>query len=542
MSQSGPNGEFESHAHLQAILAAATGVSIITTDRHGLITVFNAGAERMLGYRADDLVGKPTSIFAEAKAEVGEREATYLCQDGSQLPVILAITTLHNEQGVLTGYLHIAKDISDRKQAEEQFRLVVEAAPNGILVANQDGCITMVNAQIEQWFGYDRQELLGQKIEILLPERYRAAHPGQRNAFFLSPQARAMGAGRDLYGRRKDGSEFPLEIGLNPIQTVQGRQVLASIVDITARKQAERQLQQVAADLENRNRDLAAAHDKALAATRAKSAFLASMSHEIRTPMNAIIGMADLLQETPLTPDQEQYMGRLSSASTSLLDLINDILDISKIEAGAVELESVPFNLHELVDKTAEMMAIRARAKKLELIALVHPDVPVFVTGDPTRLRQILVNLVSNAIKFTERGEVMIRVEPAEAERGLLRCSVMDTGIGIVQGQFQTIFDRFTQLDSSSTRKYGGSGLGLSLTKQLVELMNGHIEVKSRLRSRQHVFVRRGSAGSPHTRQRSQAASPRDSRAPHSGCRRHQHQPAGRADPPQPAGGPGDRG
>ena len=481
MPQPRTGPEFESHTHLQAILAATTEISIIATDLHGIITLFNAGAIRILGYRADDLIGKQISAIVQIEGTVVERESTYLRKDGSRLPVILTVTALHNEQGALTGYVHIAKDISDRKHAEERFRLVVESAPNGILMANQGGVITLVNAQVERWFGYTRHELLGQKIEILLPERYRAAHPGQRTAFFHDPQARAMGAGRDLFGRRKDGSEFPLEIGLNPIQTAQGRQVLASIVDITARKQAELQLQQAATDLERRNRDLAAAHDKALAATRAKSAFLASMSHEIRTPMNAIIGMTDLLQETSLTSDQEQYMGRLSSASTSLLGLINDILDISKIEAGHVELESVPFDLHDLVDKTAEMMAIRARTKKLELIALVHPDVPVFVTGDPTRLRQILVNLVSNAIKFTEHGEVVIRVEPAESEPGSFRCSVTDTGIGIAQEQLQTIFDRFTQLDSSSTRKYGGSGLGLSLTKHLVELMSGHIEVDSRL-------------------------------------------------------------
>ncbi len=474
------NPEFEARAHLQAILNAATETSIIATDLQGHITLVNAGAEGMLGHRADDLIGQPIASIVQIEGTVVEREATYLRKDGSQVPVILTITALHNQQGGIIGSLYTAKDISDRKQAEEQFRQVVESAPNGMLLANQEGLITLVNAQLERDFDYERHELIGQKLELLLPERYRAAHPGQRTSFFQNPQARAMGVGRDLFGRRKDGSEFPLEIGLNPIQTAQGIQVLAAIVDITARKQIERQLQQAATDLERRNRELTVAHDKAMAATHAKSAFLASMSHEIRTPMNAIIGMADLLQETPLSLDQAQYMGQLNRASTNLLDLINDILDISKIEAGAVELESIPFNLHELVDKTAEMLAFRARAKKLELVALVHPDVPACVSGDPTRLRQIMVNLVSNAIKFTERGEVMMRVEPAGAEPGTFRCSVMDTGIGIAPEQLQTIFDRFTQLDSSSTRKHGGSGLGLSITKHLVELMQGRIEVESR--------------------------------------------------------------
>lgn len=606
--------EFESHRLLHAILAAATGVSIITTDRRGLIMVVNAGAERMLGYRADDLIGQPISAITQGEAEVGERESTYLSQDGSQLPVIRTITMMTDEHGAFAGYLHIARHTSDRelaegvlrqqewtlrerlketkclcavsklatdtrltidqlaqsilpllppsfqypeticaritlgdkkfstphfietawklsvpiqaggeqvglvetyshaqpstndrtpflieecqlieavahqlgntilrKQLEEQFQLVVESAPNGMLLANQDGIITLVNAQVEHWFGYARHELIGQKIEMLLPERYRAAHPGQRNGFFQNPQARAMGVGRDLFGRRKDGSEFPLEIGLNPIHTPQGRQVLAAIVDITTRKQAEEQLHQAAADLERQNRELAVANDLAMAATRAKSDFLASMSHEIRTPMNAIVGMADLLQETTLTPDQERYISRLSHASTSLLDLISDILDISKIEAGSMTLEAIPFDLHELVDMTAEMVAVRARTKKLELIALVHPDVPVYVTGDPTRLRQVLVNLLSNAIKFTERGEVVLRLEPVASDPELLHCTVTDTGIGIAQEQLPMLFTRFTQLDSSSTRKYGGSGLGLSISKHLVELMHGQIEVESRL-------------------------------------------------------------
>ncbi len=620
------NSGFESRAHLHAILAATTEFSIIATDIHGSITLLNAGAERMLGYRAVDLIGKQISALLHLEGAViqltrnedaVERDWTYLRKDGSRLPVSLTMTAIHDEQGAITGYLHTAKDITpkdisdrkqadevahqqefflrerlkeatclyamskllederltrdqllqrvvtllppafqhpetisaritlgeqdfttpaflktawilsapiqiqgnavgqvevyyhaeqravdespflieerylvedvaqrlgsaiDRKQAEEQFRLAVESSPNGMLLTNHEGVIIMVNAQVERWFGYDRHELIGQPIEVLLPERFRAQHPGQRTAFVHNPQARAMGVGRDLFGRRKDGSEFPLEIGLNPIQTAQGQQVLAAIVDITDRKTAELKLQQAAADLEHRNRELIVAHDKAMAATRAKSAFLASMSHEIRTPMNAIVGMTDLLQETPLRPDQEQYLQRLGRASTSLLDLINDILDISKIEAGHVKLESVPFDLHDLVDKTAEMMALRARAKSLELIALVHPDIPVFVTGDPTRLRQILVNLVSNAIKFTERGEVLIRLEPAESEPGAFRCSVTDTGIGIAKDQLHTIFDRFSQLDSSLTRKYGGSGLGLNITKHLVELMNGHIDVDS---------------------------------------------------------------
>jgi signal transduction histidine kinase/CheY-like chemotaxis protein len=249
--------------------------------------------------------------------------------------------------------------------------------------------------------------------------------------------------------------------------------------NITARKEMERELEQAAFEWECQNKELIVVHEQALSATRAKSQFLASMSHEIRTPMNAIIGMADLLQETQLSKEQQEYVGRFSRAATSLLDLINDILDISKIEAGHLELESVAFDLHELIDRTAELMAFRAHDKQLELIAFVHPDVPAFVSGDPTRLRQVFVNLVGNAIKFTERGEVAIRIVSDESEPCTLRCSVSDTGIGIPEDKIQTIFDSFTQVDSSTTRKYGGTGLGLSISKRLVEMMNGHIKVHS---------------------------------------------------------------
>ncbi|MDH5668514.1 MAG: response regulator, partial [Nitrospira sp.] len=278
---------------------------------------------------------------------------------------------------------------------------------------------------------------------------------------------------------RQDGSTFPLDLAVSELRLGDRRLFTGIVRDITERKEAEFQLQQAAEIMESRAVEITQAHERALAATQAKSDFLTSMSHEIRTPMNAIVGMADLLQETLLSTEQREYVGRLGRAATSLLDLINDILDLSKIEAGHLDLEAVPFDLHELIDKTAELMAVRAHAKQLELIAFVHPNVPTFVTGDPTRLRQIFINLVGNAIKFTEKGEVVIRVEPDPADPAVLQCAVSDTGIGIPEAKLATVFDSFTQVDSSTTRKYGGTGLGLSISKRLVELMQGHIQVDS---------------------------------------------------------------
>jgi PAS domain S-box-containing protein len=364
--------------------------------------------------------------------------------------------------------------------AESQSQ-IVESAPNGMLMATQDGIITLINKETERLFRYDRQEVVGQPVELLIPERFRSGHPAQRTAFFHHPAHRSMGVGRELFGRRKDGTEFPLEIGLNPIKTPDGLQVLASIVDITARKLTETQLNETTQQLASMNIKLMAAHQSDLAATRAKSEFLATMSHEIRTPMNAIIGMADLLQDTELSQDQNEYVQRFSRAAFGLMDLLNNILDISRIEAGHFDLESIPFDLHDLAEETVDLLDAQATAKNIELMCFVHPEVPQYTLGDPTRLRQVLVNLVANAIKFTEVGEVVLRIEPGNdpTDPTAFSFSAWDTGIGIPPDKLQTVFGDFSQVDSSTTRKYGGSGLGLSISKRIVTMMGGTLTATS---------------------------------------------------------------
>lgn len=417
-------------------------------------------------------------------------EDCFVRQDGVKDWLRWEVRPWRDEIGEIGGIIMFTEVITKRKQMEESlrdkeelFRTFLDFAPSAMFMKTTEGRYVLTNQYFEQVCQRTRESIVGKTDAELFPrdiaDHYRAN----------DLQVLEAGHAIEFEETSRNGNGLDTNIVVKfPVRDRAGLIYATGGIatNITVRKEMERKLEHAAFEWECQNielvtmhKELVAVHEQALVATRAKSQFLASMSHEIRTPMNAIVAMAELLQETPLSKEQQEYVGRFSRAATSLLDLINDILDISKIEAGHVDLESIAFDIHDLVDKVAELMAVRAHAKQLELIAFVHPDVPTWVLGDPTRLRQVFVNLVGNAIKFTERGEVVIRVEPDEADLTTIRCSVSDTGIGVPADKVGAIFESFTQVDSSTTRRYGGTGLGLSISKRLVELMGGHIGVRS---------------------------------------------------------------
>ncbi|MEY4706247.1 MAG: hypothetical protein RL042_2452 [Nitrospirota bacterium] len=434
-----------------------------------------------------DRVLRSTEEYLAKRTANFKEEYRTRCKDGSYKWILDQGQAVWDDQGRPLRMAGSENDITDRKLAEERTRTVqellnaiIDNIPSMVFVKDAASLrFVLFNKAGEALVGHSRDEIIGKTDYDFFPKE-------EADLFTAKDREVLSGSGGllDIPAepiQTKDKGSRTLHTKKIPLFGNDGTPayLLGVSEDITEQKTAARKLEQAAQEMERRNLELAAAHGQALAATRAKSAFLASMSHEIRTPMNAIIGMADLLQETALSQDQQEYVQRFSRAANSLLDLITDILDISKIEAGHLELESVPFDLHDLIDKIAELMAVRANAKHLELAAFIHPDVPAYVVGDPTRLRQIFVNLLGNAIKFTERGEVVLRIEPDQAVPGSLRCSVSDTGIGIPADKLHTVFESFTQVDSTTTRKYGGTGLGLSISRQLVELMGGHLGVES---------------------------------------------------------------
>ncbi|WP_419254905.1 PAS domain S-box protein [Caulobacter sp. ErkDOM-YI] len=495
---------------LQSAIFNSANFSSIATDARGVIQIFNVGAERMLGYTAAEVmntitpadISDPQELIARAQALSAELatpitpgfealvfkasrgiediyELTYIRKDGTRFPAVVSVTALRDASGTIIGYLLIGTDNTARKLVEEeqkksdqrlrdqQFytRSLIESNIDALMTTDPSGIITDVNKQMEALTGCTRDELIGAPFKDCFTD------PDRAEAGIKRVLSEKSVTDYELTARARDGKQTVVSYNATTFydrkRTLQG--VFAAARDVTERKRVEAELQQAKADAES--------------ASRTKSDFLASMSHEIRTPMNSIMGIADLLAKTELTPEQDKYVQIFRRSGDNLLNLINDILDLSKVEASQLDLERTGFSLNDHLEKVIEMVAPRAYQKGLSLVWTIAPDVGNDLIGDPARLRQVLLNLLGNAIKFTLTGRVSLTVETERdgSNPNDLRFTVVDTGIGIPDDKLRQVFERFTQADSSTTRRFGGSGLGLTISKQLVELMGGRIWVESQI-------------------------------------------------------------
>jgi PAS domain S-box-containing protein len=463
-------------------------VMVLGTNEELQYVIWNSAAEQITGYSREEAANTETlhellypdpdyrhRVLETARNVMdnqasGEFQFFLRARSGDRRLITFYSRGFVDQETGRKGMVSIGVDVSERtraeqglRESEQRYRALFETSADAILILRDD-VVADCNERAAIMFQSSKENLLGAVIDSLSPTQQPEGESSRR-AFARHLDRSRTGDPQQFEWtfRRPTGFVFLGEVSLTLVVTAGGVSIQAVIRDITERK---RHLQ-----------ELRAARDQAEQASLAKSEFLASMSHEIRTPMNSIIAMSDLLTETDLSPDQRQYVDVLRAGSDNLLTLIDDILDLSKVEAGRLELESTPFSPGALAEKSCQILAPQAYAKGLELVCFVHPEADVPLLGDPARIRQILLNLIGNAIKFTERGEVLVMAEPSPAD-GVIY-SVRDTGIGIPAAKLEHIFQRFTQVDSSTTREYGGTGLGLSISKRLVDLMGGHIGVSS---------------------------------------------------------------
>jgi PAS domain S-box-containing protein len=479
---------------LQSAIFNSANFSSIATDAKGVIQIFNVGAERMLGYAAADVMNKitpaeisdPREVIARAEklsVELGTPitpgfealvfkasrgiediyELTYIRKDGSRFPAVVSVTALRDAQDSIIGYLLIGTDNTERKKAEASIqaaaqyaRSLIEASLDPLMMISAQGKITDVNAATELVSGMPRAQLIGSDFPDYFTDPEKARE-GYQQVFLQGEVTDYPLAIRHVSGKVTEVL-YNSSLYRDSHGNVLG--VFAAARDITERKRAE---------------------ETAQAALLAKSQFLANMSHEIRTPMNAILGLTRMVMESELKPEQREQLDKVRRSGRALVRIIDDILDFSRIEAGRLAIERIPMRVEAVLLEVAELLSLQAEEKGLELFLDIDQDMPLLVMGDPFRLVQILNNLVGNAIKFTDHGEIHIsvRVEHQGEKTNTLRFNVRDTGIGIAPDQLDKLFQPFSQADSSTTRKFGGSGLGLAIVKKLVELLGGQIALDS---------------------------------------------------------------
>lgn len=468
------------------MVSAVKDYAIFMLSPEGNIQTWNAGAERLKGYSHDEIVGKHFSIFypeevrnaghpaheLELAKQNGhyEEEGWRIKKDGSRFWAKVTITPFYGQDGVLRGFTKVTRDLTDLEKSREVgeiSRIMIDAVKDyAMFMLDTEGCIRTWNPGAERLCGYSADEIIGKNVSLLhrreeldlgsLPERLELA---KRSGQYEEEGWRVC----------KDGSEFWGHITITPIYDTEGSLsgFLKVIRDMTVRREFET--------------ELAEQRDKAMEAAVMKSTFVANISHEIRTPLSGILGMNELLLTTTLDDEQREYAQTVQESSESLLTVLNDVLDLSKIEAGKLELDTVPFNVIYATQDATRLMAAAAKNKGLALTHQIDTGIPELLIGDPERFRQLLLNLVGNAVKFTHRGEVSVTAQLLSEDQNTatIKFEVKDTGIGIAEDERKYLFVPFAQVDSSSTRKFGGTGLGLAICKHMIEKMHGQIGVES---------------------------------------------------------------
>jgi two-component system sensor histidine kinase ChiS len=471
------NGE----ARLQAILDAAVD-AIVTIDDGGVVESVNPAVERLFGYAPSELIGRNVSMLmadphrarhdeyigrylrtGEARIIGIGREVDGRHRDGTVFPLELAIGEVQG--GGRRRFTGIMRDVRARKHAEQalldsraRIAAIVDTAVDGIVTIDQRGIIDSANPAIERLFGYAPSDLIGRNVSLLMPSPHRERHDEYLARYLRTGEARVIGIGRELEGQRRDGTTFPIELALSEVRSGgQVRQFTGIIRDITVRKQAEQAL---------------------LRADALKDEFLANTSHELRTPLNGIIGIGQSMLDGavgPLSDEQRQNLAMIVASGRRLGNLVNDLLDFSRLRHEELELRCRPTDLNALADLVVTVSRALVGKRPLRLFNRMDPGVPL-VEADEDRVQQILFNLVGNAVKFTPAGTVEVS---ARADEDWLEVSVTDTGIGIARERFSSIFDSFSQGDGSAIREQGGTGLGLAITRRLVELHGGSMGVQS---------------------------------------------------------------
>ncbi len=493
-------------------LLDASPFGIIALDAAGKVQLWSRGAEQIFRWTEEEMLSHelPLDLRLEAQLQRNPSESAELLsrrKDGTSVPLEVRIAPWRDEHGTPRGAVLIVSDMTMRNElqtelielakqesearttarAERRFRDLLEAAPDAILEVDREGRVVMINRAAENMFGYGREDLLGRSVDQLIPANLRETHQRHRAVYWDAPRTRTMGSGLFLEAERRDGSRFPVEISLSPVKSDDGFRVTAIIRDISDRKRADARLRAVeeqhTRELSAKNRELEERNQQVERADRLKSEFLASMSHELRTPLHTIIGFSELLGEElegPLNEKQKRFVEHIHTDSMHLLELINDVLDLSKIEAGRVTLRREDFDAAAAVHEVVVSIQAQSDAKSIG----IETTVPAGMTirADRLRFKQILLNLIGNAVKFTpERGKIRIEANPRDGDETGAEISVIDNGIGIPPEEQVSIFDKFYQVGHTTKGVREGTGLGLAITARLIAEHGGAIRVKSEI-------------------------------------------------------------